>query len=308
MCSSQPKVQQRNLSPKRATQWIRSRVPSINTDSVTPVSWGKKMKTSMQINRRELRAGGHHRRCGRLPTRDQQSGLWETEDLLGLEEWAGGSPGTSQERDHLGWRGKQRKTPENGRTHSTAFGSRCLETSWAVGEVCATTVSGHFMRSPLQLAGEQLLWFALLGLSSCVAPTLLIHMCLLASGFCSCFLHGSAVAFCSLSTWFSLKHLCTLQEASTRHSCFLFNQVNANLDTAEKGPLGLSAGSGGKKKKKNLPATQETQAWSWVRKTPWRREWQPTPVFLPGASHGKGSLAGYSPWGCRVRPRNQNRP
>ena len=75
-------------------------------------------------------------------------------------------------------------------------------------------------------------------------------MCLLASGFCSCFLHGSAVAFCSLSTWFSLKHLCTLQEASTRHSCFLFNQVNANLDTAEKGPLGLSAGSGGKKKKK----------------------------------------------------------
>ena len=31
---------------------------------------------------------------------------------------------------------------------------------------------------------------------------------------------------------------------------------------------------------------------------PWRREWQPTPVFLPGESHGQRSLAGYSPWDC----------
>ena len=29
----------------------------------------------------------------------------------------------------------------------------------------------------------------------------------------------------------------------------------------------------------------------------WRREGQPTPVFLPGESHGQKSLAGYSPWG-----------
>ena len=35
----------------------------------------------------------------------------------------------------------------------------------------------------------------------------------------------------------------------------------------------------------------------WVRKIPWRRTWQPTPVFLPGESHGHRSLAGYSPWG-----------
>ena len=32
----------------------------------------------------------------------------------------------------------------------------------------------------------------------------------------------------------------------------------------------------------------------WVRKIPWRRAWQPTPVFLPGESHGQWSLAGYS--------------
>ena len=30
---------------------------------------------------------------------------------------------------------------------------------------------------------------------------------------------------------------------------------------------------------------------------PWRRAWQPTPVFWPGEFHGQRSLAGYSPWG-----------
>ena len=35
----------------------------------------------------------------------------------------------------------------------------------------------------------------------------------------------------------------------------------------------------------------------WVRKIPWRRKWQPTPVLLPGESHGQRSLVGYSPWG-----------
>ena len=37
----------------------------------------------------------------------------------------------------------------------------------------------------------------------------------------------------------------------------------------------------------------------WVGKIPWRWKWQPTPVFLPGESHGQRSLAGYSPWGHR---------
>ena len=35
----------------------------------------------------------------------------------------------------------------------------------------------------------------------------------------------------------------------------------------------------------------------WVRKIPWRREWQPTLAFLPGESHRQRSLAGYSPYG-----------
>ena len=33
---------------------------------------------------------------------------------------------------------------------------------------------------------------------------------------------------------------------------------------------------------------------------PWRRKWQPTPVFLPGEFHGQRSLVAYSPWGRKT--------
>ena len=39
----------------------------------------------------------------------------------------------------------------------------------------------------------------------------------------------------------------------------------------------------------------------WIGKISWRREWQPTPVFLPEKSDGQRSLVGYSPLGHRVR-------
>ena len=39
----------------------------------------------------------------------------------------------------------------------------------------------------------------------------------------------------------------------------------------------------------------------WVRKIPWRREWPPTPVLLPGKFHGQRSLESSNPWGCRVK-------
>ena len=35
----------------------------------------------------------------------------------------------------------------------------------------------------------------------------------------------------------------------------------------------------------------------WVGKIPREREWQPTPVFLPGEIHGQRSLMDYNPWG-----------
>ena len=38
----------------------------------------------------------------------------------------------------------------------------------------------------------------------------------------------------------------------------------------------------------------------WVGRFPWRRKWQPTPVFLPGEPLEQRSLVGYHPWGCKV--------
>ena len=35
----------------------------------------------------------------------------------------------------------------------------------------------------------------------------------------------------------------------------------------------------------------------WVRKIPWSRKWQSTPVFFPGKSHGQRNPVSYSPWG-----------
>ena len=52
---------------------------------------------------------------------------------------------------------------------------------------------------------------------------------------------------------------------------------------------------------KNPPVSagdiREHRFYPWVRKIPRRRAWQPTPIFLPGESHGKMSMVDYGPWG-----------
>ena len=51
---------------------------------------------------------------------------------------------------------------------------------------------------------------------------------------------------------------------------------------------------------KNLFVMQERPKLNlWFGKIPWRREWEPTPVFLPGEFHGQKNLAGHSPQGCK---------
>ena len=50
---------------------------------------------------------------------------------------------------------------------------------------------------------------------------------------------------------------------------------------------------------------QEIWVWPWVRKMPWRRAWQPSPVFLPGEFHGQRSLTGYSPLGGKESGTNK---
>ena len=43
----------------------------------------------------------------------------------------------------------------------------------------------------------------------------------------------------------------------------------------------------------------------WNGKIPWRRKWQPIPVFLPGKVHGQWSLVGCSPWGYKELDRTE---
>ena len=50
---------------------------------------------------------------------------------------------------------------------------------------------------------------------------------------------------------------------------------------------------------RSQPAVQDSQIQSLGCKILWRRKWQPTPLFLPGESHGQRSLAGYSPRGLK---------
>ena len=59
--------------------------------------------------------------------------------------------------------------------------------------------------------------------------------------------------------------------------------------------MGFSVGSDGKKKKKKNSSCNAGDLGfnPWVGKIPWKREGLPTPVFLPGESHGQRSLAGY---------------
>ena len=62
--------------------------------------------------------------------------------------------------------------------------------------------------------------------------------------------------------------------------------------------LSLRAPQGGSVVK-NPPAMREVRFDPWVRKSPWRRKWQPSPALLPGKAHGQRSLGGCSPWATK---------
>ena len=60
--------------------------------------------------------------------------------------------------------------------------------------------------------------------------------------------------------------------------------------------LGFPGGASGKESACNAGDARDRRMFSpWVRKTPWRRKWQPTPEFLSGQFQGQRSLAGYGP-------------
>ena len=58
--------------------------------------------------------------------------------------------------------------------------------------------------------------------------------------------------------------------------------------------LPFPGGAEGKASARNAGELGSIPGWG---RFPWRRKWQPTPVFLPGESHGRRNLMGYSPRG-----------
>ena len=71
--------------------------------------------------------------------------------------------------------------------------------------------------------------------------------------------------------------------------------------------MGFPGGTSGKESSWQCRGRKGCRFSPWVGKIPWRRAQQPTPVFLPGESHGQRILVGYSPWGCKSQTRLSNR-
>ena len=84
-------------------------------------------------------------------------------------------------------------------------------------------------------------------------------------------------------------------DSATKQQQWTTNIVNSKTQWKNKYWLYAHQDSLGAQMVKNLPAMRETWVRSLVGKIPWRRKWQPTPVFLPGEFHGWRSLVGYSP-------------
>ena len=79
-----------------------------------------------------------------------------------------------------------------------------------------------------------------------------------------------------------------------QHSNFLW-EVKIEVASQMSIMWGFPGGPSGKEPTRQCRGYKGHGFDPWVRKIPWRRTWQPTPVFLPGESHGQRSLAGYSP-------------
>ena len=80
---------------------------------------------------------------------------------------------------------------------------------------------------------------------------------------------------------------------------FVVSLLFASTFINTSGSCGLPRWQGGKESAWQCRRRRRCGFSPWVRKSPWRRKWQPTPVFVSGKFHGQRSLAGYSPWGFK---------
>ena len=80
------------------------------------------------------------------------------------------------------------------------------------------------------------------------------------------------------------------------------------LEWSDSWASGFPGGASGKETSCQCCRCKRHESNPWIRKIPWRRAWQPTPVFLPGESYGQRSLPGYSIGSQRVEHERSSSP
>ena len=93
------------------------------------------------------------------------------------------------------------------------------------------------------------------------------------------------------------------QEVTRLNNVYYFNLPNLGVICTNRG---FPGGASGKEPTCQWRRPKRCRFDPWVRKIPWSRKWQPTPVFLPGKFHGQRSLTGYNPWGCKESDTTSN--
>ena len=88
-------------------------------------------------------------------------------------------------------------------------------------------------------------------------------------------------------------------DRSLPHFIYISNQRLLRLRHWQARTLGIPSGTSHKEPAYQCRKYKQCGFNPWVGKIPWKRAWQPTPVFLPQDSHGQRSLAGYGPWSCK---------
>ena len=110
--------------------------------------------------------------------------------------------------------------------------------------------------------------------------------------------------------WNMNKHIFFVKGQTANILCFVGHKISVTtahppLTWAVTGNTGTDQGghgAGGKEPACQHRRHRRHRFHPWVRKIPWRRRWQPSPVFWPGKSHGQRSLVGYSSWGHKEWP------